>query len=61
MPNMRFKWGAFVGAVIVDERVWKNKSENQKIMMDIANDIGQKYQKVKKMEKKAIEVCSNMV
>ena len=59
MPNMLdLKWGAFVGAVIVDERVWRKISpEHQKIMMDIANDIGQKYQKSgREMEKKAIEV-----
>ena len=47
MPNMLdLKWGAFVGAVIVDERVWKKiKPEHQKIMMEIANIIGKKYQK----------------
>jgi TRAP-type C4-dicarboxylate transport system substrate-binding protein len=59
MPNMLdLKWGAFVGAVIVDERVWKKiKPEHQKIMMDIANDIGTKYQKSgREMEKKAIDV-----
>ena len=59
MPNMLdLKWGAFVGAVIVDERVWKKiKPEHQKIMMDIATDIGQKYQKSgREMEKKAIDV-----
>ncbi len=59
MPNMLdLKWGAFVGAVIVDERVWKKiKPEHQKIMMDIAQDIGKKYQKSgREMEKKAIDV-----
>ncbi len=59
MPNMLdLKWGAFVGAVIVDERVWKRiKPEHQKIMMDIAQDIGKKYQKSgREMEKKAIDV-----
>ena len=59
MPNMLdLKWGAFVGAVIVDERVWKRiKPEHQKIMMEISKDIGQKYQKSgREMEKKAIEV-----
>jgi TRAP-type C4-dicarboxylate transport system substrate-binding protein len=59
MPNMLdLKWGAFVGAVIVDERVWKKiKPEHQKIMMDIAHDIGTKYQKSgREMEKKAIDV-----
>ena len=59
MPNMLdLKWGAFIGAVIVDERVWKKiKPEHQKIMMEIANDIGKKYQKSgREMEKKAIEV-----
>jgi TRAP-type C4-dicarboxylate transport system substrate-binding protein len=59
MPNMLdLKWGAFVGAVIVDERVWKKiKPEHQKIMMDIAHDIGKKYQKSgREMEKKAIDV-----
>ena len=47
-----------VGAVIVDDRVWKKiKPNHQKIMMDIANDIGQKYQQSgREMEKKAIEV-----
>ena len=59
MPNMLdLKWGAFVGAVIVDERVWKRiKPEHQKIMMEISKDIGQKYQESgREMEKKAIEV-----
>ena len=59
MPNMLdLKWGAFVGAVIVDERVWKKiKPEHQKIMMNIAQDIGKKYQKSgREMEKKAIDV-----
>ena len=59
MPNMLdLKWGAFVGAVIVDERVWKKiKPKHQKIMMDIAHDIGKKYQKSgREMEKKAIDV-----
>jgi len=59
MPNMLdLKWGAFVGAVIVDERVWKKiKPEHQKIMMEIAQDIGKKYQKSgREMEKKAIDV-----
>ena len=59
MPNMLdLKWGAFVGAVIVDERVWKKiKPEHQKIMMDIAQDIRKKYQKSgREMEKKAINV-----
>ena len=52
------KWGAFVGAVIIDDRVWKKiKPNHQKIMMDIANDIGKKYQQSgREMEKKAIEV-----
>ena len=59
MPNMLdLKWGAFVGAVIVDERVWKKiKPEHQRIMIDIAKDIGAKYQKSgRQMEKKAIDV-----
>jgi|TARA_B100001093_G_scaffold520409_1_gene615532 TRAP-type C4-dicarboxylate transport system substrate-binding protein len=59
MPNMLdLKWGAFVGAVIVDERVWKKiKPKHQKIMMEIAEDIGKKYQKSgREMEKKAIDV-----
>ena len=59
MPNMLdLKWGAFVGAVIVDERVWKKiKPEYQRIMIDIAKDIGAKYQKSgRQMEKKAIDV-----
>ena len=35
----------------------KIKPEHQKIMMEIANDIGKKYQKSgREMEKKAIEV-----
>ena len=62
MPNrIDLKWGAFVGAVIGDERGWKKiKPEHQKIMMDIANDIGQKYQKSgREMEKKAIEVMQD--
>ena len=59
MPNMLdLKWGAFVGAVIVDERVWKKiKPEYQRIMIDIAKDIGAKYQKSgRQMKKKAIDV-----
>jgi TRAP-type C4-dicarboxylate transport system substrate-binding protein len=59
MPNMLdLKWGSCVGAVIVDERVWKKiKPEHQKIMMEIAQDIGKKYQKSgREMEKKAIDV-----
>jgi TRAP-type C4-dicarboxylate transport system substrate-binding protein len=59
MPNMLDLNGEpFVGAVIVDERVWKKiKPEHQKIMMEIAQDIGKKYQKSgREMEKKAIDV-----
>ncbi len=62
MPNMLdLKWGAFVGAVIVDERVWKKiKPEYQKIMMDIAQDIGKKYQQTgRETEKKAIEAMKS--
>ena len=59
MTNMLdLNWGAFVGAVIVDERVWKKiKPEDQYIMMEIAQDIGKNYQKSgREMEKKAIDV-----
>jgi len=62
MPNMLdLKWGAFVGAVIVDERVWnKIKPEYQKVMMDIAKDIGKKYQQTgRETEKKAIEAMKS--
>jgi len=62
MPNMLdLKWGAFVGAVIVDERVWRKiKPEYQKIMMDIAQDIGKKYQQTgRETEKKAIEAMKS--
>tara|TARA_Y100000389_G_scaffold24070_1_gene20769 strand:+ start:3731 stop:4708 length:978 start_codon:yes stop_codon:yes gene_type:complete len=57
MPNMLdLKWGAFIGAVIVDERVWsKIKPKHQKVMIEIAQDIGKKYQKNgREMEIKAI-------
>ena len=62
MPNMLdLKWGAFVGAVIVDERVWRKiKPEYQKIMMNIAQDIGKKYQQTgRETEKKAIEAMKS--
>ncbi len=62
MPNMLdLKWGAFVGAVIVDERVWRKiKPEYQNIMMDIAQDIGKKYQQTgRETEKKAIEAMKS--
>ena len=58
MPNMLdLKWGAFIGAVIIDNKVWsKIKPEHQKAMMVVADDIGRKYQKSgREMEIKAID------
>ena len=57
MPNMLdLKWGAFIGAVIIDDKVWsKIKPKHQKAMIVIAEDIGRKYQKNgREMEIKAI-------
>ena len=57
MPNMLdLKWGAFIGAVIIDDKVWsKIKPKHQKAMIAIAEDIGRKYQKNgREMEVKAI-------
>ncbi len=59
LPNMLdVKWGAFVGAVIVDERVWNLiKPEHQEAMIAISRDIGKKYQESgREMEKNALEV-----
>ena len=58
MPNMLdLKWGAFIGAVIIDNKVWsKIKPEHKKAMMVVAKDIGRKYQKNgREMEIKAID------
>jgi len=58
MPNMLdLKWGAFIGAVIIDNKVWsKIKPEHKKAMMIVAKDIGRKYQKNgREMEIKAID------
>lgn len=46
MPNMLdLKWAVFIGAVIIDERVWsKIRPEHQKVMMEVAQEIGKKYQ-----------------
>ena len=46
MPNMLdLKWAVFIGAVIIDERVWsKIRPEHQIVMMEVAQDIGKKSQ-----------------
>ena len=59
MPNMLdLKWAVFIGAVIVDERVWsKIRPEHQKVMMEIAQEIGKKYQENgRTTDAKAIEM-----
>ena len=59
MPNMLdLKWAVFIGAVIVDERVWsKIRPEHQKVMMEIAQEIGKKYQENgRKTDAQAIEM-----
>ena len=59
MPNMLdLKWAVFIGAVIIDERVWsKIRPEHQKIMMEVAQEIGKKYQENgRKTDAKAIEM-----
>ena len=59
MPNMLdLKWAVFIGAVIVDERVWsKIRPEHQKAMMEIAQEIGKKYQENgRATDAKAIEM-----
>ena len=59
MPNMLdMKWAVFIGAVIVDDRVWsKIRPEHQKVMMEIAEDIGKKYQQNgRKMDAEAIKI-----
>jgi TRAP-type C4-dicarboxylate transport system substrate-binding protein len=59
MPNMLdLKWAVFIGAVIIDERVWsKIRPEHQKIMMEVAQEIGKKYQKNgRKTDAQAIEM-----
>ena len=58
MPNMLdLKWAVFIGAVIVDERVWSRiRPEHQKVMMEIAYEIGGKYQESgRNTEAQAIE------
>ena len=57
MPNMLdLKWAVFIGAVIIDERVWsKIRPEHQEVMMEIAQEIGKKYQENgRKTDKKDI-------
>ena len=59
MPNMLdLKWAVFIGAVIVDERVWsKIRPEHQKAMMEIAQEISKKYQENgRATDAKAIEM-----
>ena len=59
MPNMLdLKWAVFIGAVIVDERVWsKIRPEHQKVMMEMAQEIGKKYQENgRKTDAQAIEM-----
>ena len=59
MPNMLdLKWAVFIGAVIIDERVWsKIRPEHQKVMMEVAQEIGKKYQENgRKTDAKAIEM-----
>ncbi len=59
MPNMLdLKWAVFIGAVIIDERVWsKIRPEHQKVMMEIAQEIGKKYQENgRKTDAQAIEM-----
>lgn len=59
MPNMLdLKWAVFIGAVIIDERVWsKIRPEHQKVMMEVAQEIGKKYQENgRKTDAQAIEM-----
>ena len=59
MPNMLdLKWAVFIGAVIIDERVWsKIRPEHQKAMMEVAQEIGKKYQENgRKTDAQAIEM-----
>ena len=59
MPNMLdLKWAVFIGAVILDERVWsKIRPEHQKVMMEIAQEIGEKYKETgRKTEAQAIKI-----
>ena len=59
MPNMLdLKWAVFIGAVIIDERVWsKIRPEHQEVMMEIAQEIGKKYQENgRKTDAQAIEM-----
>ena len=58
MPNMLdLKWAVFIGAVIIDERVWSRiRPEHKKVMMEIAYEIGEKYKASgRKTEAQAIE------
>tara|TARA_B100000902_G_scaffold42256_1_gene50011 strand:- start:14000 stop:14977 length:978 start_codon:yes stop_codon:yes gene_type:complete len=62
MPNMLdLKWAVFIGAVIVDDRVWsKIKPKHQKVMMEIAHEIGEKYKESgRKTEAQAIETMKD--
>ena len=59
MPNMLdLKWAVFIGAVIIDERVWsKIRPELHKVMMEVAQEIGKKYQENgRKTDAQAIEM-----
>ena len=59
MPNMLdLKWAVFIGAVIIDERVWsKIRPEHQKVMMEIAQEIGEKYKETgRRTEAQAIKI-----
>ena len=59
MPHMLdLKWAVFIGAVIIDERVWsKIRPEHQKVMMEVAQEIGKKYQENgRKTDAKSIEM-----
>ena len=59
MPNMLdLKWAVFIGAVIIDERVWsKIRPEHQRVMMEVAQEIGKKYQENgRKTDAQAIEM-----
>ena len=59
MPNMLdLKWAVFIGAVIIDERVWsKIRPELLKVMMEVAQEIGKKYQENgRKTDAQAIEM-----
>ena len=59
MPNMLdLKWAVFIGAVILDERVWsKIRPEHQRVMIEIAQEIGEKYKETgRKTEAQAIKI-----